>query len=56
MHSPRVVAAKQERSELKRLHDYYLRKICDRSPATPRPTLFAELGMMPLHAWHLKTH
>ena len=54
MHSPRVAAAKRERLELQRLHDYYLRHICDLSPSTPRRILLAELGLLPLEVFWWK--
>ena len=51
MHSPRVAAANCARSDLQRLHDYYLRTDCDLLPSNPRKILLAELGLLPLQVF-----
>ncbi len=51
MHNLRVAAANRARLALQRLYDYYLRTFCDLLPSTPRNTLLAELGLLPLQVF-----
>ncbi len=55
-HSPRVAAANRACLDLQRLHNYYLRTICDLLPSTPYKMLLAELGLLPLQVlWWRQT-